>query len=538
MPDHRIPADLNVINLIEDAKKEFYKDPNVIGVGVGERRKSGTTHRGQVTLVAYVKTKLRPEDVNPDYPIPPDFQGIPTDVVEPFGPESRKTALGFTEEAHHLDSDDKAFVDWPRLHQQWMAEEGGDVAFHGQVQDFGNVSVIEDDGTLVRTVNGQKVVDFVRAYQLFRTTHPDIYDFVTFFTDTANGMPPQGGSSWYQFVFNDADGIGLGHFDYRGGYGSDVLQGIMFLNQGHFNSWRYVMLQEQAHRWSAFARYKDSEAGAIQNDHMLNGWAHWAVNFDDDKSPMDYDVYDWVEDGDRFKRISLDDDERTYCNLDLYLMGLLDKQEVGNFYLLSNVSRVSGNSYSADKKPLDVHDIIRAEGERTPSAADSQRIFKNAFVVLTGNIENAHDLVDMVDGLRRRFENDYFQATKTLGRIDTSLVPPSGRLTGSQVQQLTSEGYTTLHRHISGFNDLRVTGLKFIGSLNPGYSQRWYTHGWQREWVVKWSLHPTTLGGKISWSEEIELAHDGKLTYWITVRNTGSVTTNFEARYAAFHPGG
>ena len=168
--------------------------------------------------------------------------------------------------------------------------------------------------------------------------------------------------------------------------------------------------------------------------------------------------------------------------------------------------------------------------------ADSQKIFKNAFVVLTGNIENVHDLVDSVDGLRRRFENDFYQATKTLGRVDTSLGPPSGRLTASEVQQLTSGGYTTLHRHVSGFSDLRVTGLHFTGSLNPGRSQRWITHGWPPGWLVKWSLHPTTSGGKISWSEEIELANDGKLTFWITVRNVGSVSTGFEARYAAFHP--
>lgn len=163
----------------------------------------------------------------------------------------------------------------------------------------------------MQTINGQQVVDYVRAYQMFRSTHPDVYDFVTFFTDTASGMPPQGGSSWYSFVHNETQGIGLGAFNNRPAFGSNRLQGIMFLNQGHFPIWRYVMLQEQGHRWGAFARYRDTQAAPLMNDHMLGGWGHWELNFDDDKSPMDYDIYDWVSNGANFNRISLTSDERS-----------------------------------------------------------------------------------------------------------------------------------------------------------------------------------------------------------------------------------
>jgi len=145
-------------------------------------------------------------------------------------------------EGHHQ-SDAMSFVDWPRLHEQWAAEVGGEIPWHGKVQDHGDICVIEDDGTLVKNINGVNVVDWVRAYKLFRTTHPDIYDFVTFFTDSDNGMPSQGGSSWYRFVFNDTKGIGFSStFNQRPQYNSNRLQGIMFLNQGHFHVWRYVML--------------------------------------------------------------------------------------------------------------------------------------------------------------------------------------------------------------------------------------------------------------------------------------------------------
>ncbi|MFQ6027732.1 MAG: hypothetical protein ACE5Q6_09595 [Dehalococcoidia bacterium] len=427
MAEHRaysIPENADISKLVEDAKQEFYQDPNVIGVGVGHRRQDGVTHHDELALIVYVKTKT-PKDVEPEFRIPREFQGIATDVVEAFPPDSPKDALGFSESHQH--SDDMSYVDWPRLHSQWTTAATASAASPGNVRDSGNVCLIQDDGTLIKTVNGQLVVDFVRAYKLFRTTHDDIFDFVTFFTDTANGMPPQGGSSWYRFVFNDTEGIGFGPFDQRAGYESNVLQGIMFLNQGHFNVWRYVMLQEQEHRWAAFARYRDSQNGPIRTDHLLGGWGHWALNLDDDRSPMDYDTFDWVENGPNFNRVALDSEERSYCDLDLYLMGLLDPTEVKNFFLLSNTALISGNLYSGNPKPLSLQNILWADGPRNPNVADSQKSFKNAFVVLTGDAQASQGLVNTVDSLRERFQEDFFHATRGVGRVDTTLRARQGR---------------------------------------------------------------------------------------------------------------
>ncbi len=529
---YKIPAEVDITQLLKQAQEEFYDDPNVIGVGIGHRRKGGETQPKDIALIVYVESKLAKNKVAKNYLIPKSFEGIGTDVVAPFGPDAPKESTGFIEGRQH--SDDMSFIDWPRLHQKWALEAGGGVAFQGSVQDFGDICVIEDDGTLIQTINGQPVVDFVRAYQLFRSQHPDIYDFVTFFTDSANGMPPQGGSSWYRFVFNDTQGIGFGPFNQRAAYGSNKLQGIMFLNQGHFSAWRYVMLQEQGHRWGAFARYRDSAAGPLQNDHMLAGWGHWALNFDDNKSPMDYDIYDWVESGNNFERVTLSSDERSYANLDLYLMGLLGQEEVGDFYLLSNVSPVSGNTFSANKKLLNMQNILWAEGVRDPSVATSQKLFKNAFVVLTGDMGNVHDLVDRVDFLRLDFEQDFYEATKTLGRIDTTIGPLRLDLTPSQIQQLTSGGYASLHRHLISFNDLRITGRQFGGTLAPNQTQRWFTYGWPPQWQVHWSVLPTTVasgGPKIAWDVETELASSG-ITYWLTIKNLSNQPISFEAKYS------
>jgi hypothetical protein len=528
-PAYALRGDVKIGELLERARQAFYIDPNVIGVGVGPRRVGGETHHDEIALIVYVKEKLPKEDLA--LVVPREFEGIGTDVVAPFGPDAPVEALGFSES--HQNSDDMSSVDWARLHEQRTAEAGGDLPFHGVIRDYGDVGMIQDDGTLVQTINGQQVVDYVRAYKLFRLKHPDIYDFVTFFTDTASGMPPQGGSSWYRFVFNDTQGIGFpSNFNQRAAYGTNKLQGILFLNQGHFPIWRYVMLQEQGHRWGSFVPYRDTATGPDKTDHMLGGWGHWAAELDDDRSPMDYDIHDWVARDGQYERVSLASDQREYSTLDLYLMGALGPDEVGDVYLLSGLTNVGGNLFTATKKLLRVENFVWANGARVPGAAASQKQLKNASVLLTKDFDRSHDLADRVDTLRRRFEADFRAATQGLMDVDTTIGPLRRQLSAAEVTDLTDGGYTTLHRHTVSAADLAVTGTQFTGTLQPGEMQNWFTHSWPATVLLSWSVQPTTSGGKLTWSEGIERAANGTLTYWLTIRNTGSAATGFEARYA------
>jgi len=122
--------------------------------------------------------------------------------------------------------------------------------------------------------------------------------------------------------------------------------------------------------------------------------------------------------------------------------------------------------------------------------------------------------------------------TKGLGTVDTVLGARPGRLTPSQIAELTSGGYTNLHRHHVGPNDLQVTGTQWTATINPGQTQLWFTYGWPVDWFVTWSLRPTTPGGKITWEVATERGAANTFLYWITVRNTGSVATSFEGKYA------
>jgi hypothetical protein len=142
---------------------------------------------------------------------------------------------------------------------------------------------------------------------------------------------------------------------------------------------------------------------------------------------MDYDHNDWIElRSGNFKRVFLDMPseplERPYCNLDLYLMGLLPPDRVGEFTLLRDVIGLPGSTdYSATPVRLNIENFITQEGPRVPSAADSKKTWRQAFIVLTLNLHKVHDFADEVDSARYRWEQAFLAATKGRGRINTAL---------------------------------------------------------------------------------------------------------------------
>lgn len=212
----------------------------------------------------------------------------------------------------------------------------------------------------------------------------------------------------------------------------------------------------------------DSQNGPNLTDHMLGGFAHWAAEFDDAHSPMDYDVFDGVDAGSRqFQRVSLATDQREYYELDLYLMGAIGPDEVGDMNLLSNITNVSGNTFSANKKRLQIDNFLWANGTRVPNAGTSHKQFKHGFCLLTKNFGKAHDLADRIDQRRRRFETDFRAAAKGLLSVDTTIGPLRREAQPGEITELTSGGYTSLHRHQVSPYDLNVTGRCAVQRVDP-----------------------------------------------------------------------
>src|ERR1041385_8418376 len=67
--------------LHREAEAEFKKYPGVIGVGYGFKRVGGQTTE-QLSFRVYVVEKKPREELTPEVIIPPDFKGIPTDVIK------------------------------------------------------------------------------------------------------------------------------------------------------------------------------------------------------------------------------------------------------------------------------------------------------------------------------------------------------------------------------------------------------------------------------------------------------------------------
>ncbi|MCH8964629.1 MAG: hypothetical protein IIB58_06690, partial [Planctomycetes bacterium] len=73
-----------------------------------------------------------------------------------------------------------------------------------------------------------------------------------------------------------------------------------------------------------------------------------------------------------------------YAPIELYLMGLADPREVDPIRVAINPTPSSLFQFTADEiVELTIDDIITANGQRVPSAEDSQRHFKLTLVVLT-----------------------------------------------------------------------------------------------------------------------------------------------------------
>lgn len=80
----------------------------------------------------------------------------------------------------------------------------------------------------------------------------------------------------------------------------------------------------------------------------------------------------------------------------------------------------------------------------------------------------------------------------------------------------------------------KLSGTQFTGTLNAGQSATWFTFNWPTDEIMYWSVHPTTTDGRVNWTVDIRLTSNDRFTYYLTIRNTGSSTTSFQAKYIRF----
>lgn len=249
----------------------------------------------------------------------------------------------------------------------------------------------------------------------FLARFADKYDFLVVFTnfefDTGDA------TAFYLTVKNDTQGLGLPLFDNSAAFGSKgALQGYIDMaalsryvtepTDAGFDKVMQTLSHELLHRWAANIQYTDA-SGKLSKDLLGKDGAHWSFLLDSGGS-VEYGNR-WVDNGDgSFTSRSV---RENYSPLDLYLMGMLKKEEVPPFYLLRSpgvdATRLPevGVTLKGTRETITIDQVVAANGPRVPDASTSPKQFRLGFVLLTRpGVTPTDDELAAVNNVREAFE--------------------------------------------------------------------------------------------------------------------------------------
>lgn len=192
----------------------------------------------------------------------------------------------------------------------------------------------------------------------------------------------------------------------------------------------FGLAHETGHQWLASARFDEDPGPGVKPCDLLTesqSPVHWGRFTQCSGSIMMYanSPYDIANLGDgKFETRAVLD--KPFCDLDLYLMGLLPPEQVKPFFVVLNPDVKEsdlkiGQPFHGTRKDVAIQDIIAVEGPRIPDSQHSQKDFRAAFVLVTRGEMPTDDEIKFVDTLRQEFEKYWFKATRGLSRMDTRL---------------------------------------------------------------------------------------------------------------------
>jgi len=281
-------------------------------------------------------------------------------------------------------------------------------------------------------------LDTVAVAKKFYSTHPDSFDQILMWTD----QPLVRDAFAYEVtVANEVRGLGQDIYDLSTSFGSGgrlrsmvVMDWIgkypddptqKFLGENNTLS---VLGQEVGHRWLAYVDFRD-HTGARSDALLGRDLAHWSFFFDSDASVMEgNDIEDLG--GGSFRTVAA---VQRYSLLDQYAMGLVPDSAVPPFFYVENPINMSSNrtrasapevgiTFNGTRRDVLIQDVIAVEGPRSPSAAESARVHRQAFLYLVSAGKTADNgQVAKVDGIRRAWEGFFLQATDRRMQAITTL---------------------------------------------------------------------------------------------------------------------
>lgn len=281
-------------------------------------------------------------------------------------------------------------------------------------------------------------LDIVELARKFYRTHADNFDQLVIWTDA---RLLDDAFAFETTVANEIRGIGLSLFDSSGDFGSagrlrsftmmdfvgkypeNPLQ--TFLGENNTVS---VLGQEVGHRWLTFLEFRNHTG--VRSEALLGrDQAHWSFFMDSDASVMEgNDIEDLG--GGSFRTVGA---VRRYSLLDQYAMGLVAESDVPTFFYVDNPVNVSGSqdassaprigvTFNGTRRDVLIQDVVAIHGPRIPSSAESPRVHRQAFILVTSAGRAPDDAqIAKVDRIRREWETFFSQATDGRMQAATAL---------------------------------------------------------------------------------------------------------------------
>ncbi len=275
-------------------------------------------------------------------------------------------------------------------------------------------------------------LDTVALIKKFYRSHGDSYEQLVIWTDTT--YVQRGTFAYETTIANEIRGIGVPVYDLSREFGSGGRLRSMAMMDAITkypaepsariggglgeNTTLSVVGQEVGHRWLAFVEFSNHDRQ--RSDALLGrGLSHWSFFLDSDASVMEGNDIEQQPDG-SFKTVGA---VQRYSSLDQYLMGLIPPEDVPPFFYVDAPRNVRpardrddapelGVTFAGTKREVRVQDIIEVHDDRVPSARDSARIHRQAFIYVPTagrSADPAH--IEKIDRIRREWETFFQQAT-------------------------------------------------------------------------------------------------------------------------------
>lgn len=279
------------------------------------------------------------------------------------------------------------------------------------VQHQGNVAVMEINGDYSRGRTEPRTVIAKEFYKNYADEYDFIVAFSTFEFETGEA------TAFCMPVRNDTKGLGIELFDNASFFGSKgklqayidmaaLSRYVLQPSDARFEKVMLVLAHEMLHRWGAHVTFTDGQSD--HNKSLLGrDDAHWSFLLDTGGS-VEYGNR-WQDNGDgSFTSVA---GRQFFSPLDLYLMGMLKKQEVPPFFYIDSQDVSNGDLPRAGvtvrgiRRDVSIDQIVASEGERQPDADSSQKQFRMGFVLLTRPGQAVTDeQLRAVENVRRAFE--------------------------------------------------------------------------------------------------------------------------------------